>query len=513
MSLRATIGAGVASGLLLWAAAPPVGLAFLAWVALVPAAIVALRAPASRAGRLAVPLAYAVFLELLLVPALPFGLAENQWGDPLAPILVGGSPVVFVAVLVVPLAALVLYALRFPQPLPLVRLSPRSASIAAVLVPPIAWTALDVVRTKFDPGGFWGPLYLSQHDAAPGHLATLAGPWLVTFALVAGNYAVALALVRAPRRPALAAAAIPLALAAPLAGRIAEPSGARMSVAAVQPGYDTAEFGRPVLHYLRKAHRDLERASLDLVADLAPLTREAARRGAEVAVWPEATVWVEPSENVAVRSALARLARETGLVLVVPYFLRSEAHGASVAVLPDGSLSDPQPKQRPMWFLGEEGADRGPPAPATTGVARIGSLLGVDGQDPALSRALAVRGADVLAASTHDWRALAEEQRAFGQLHARALAVPFIRADWRYGSAIFDSNGRKVADAGLEKRRLVLVADVQPGDGGTAYAKVGDVLGWACLAALAALLLAGRRLRSDAEGAKAERSSHAFSER
>ncbi len=198
MSLRATIGAAVASGLFLWAAAPPVGFAPLAWVALVPAATVALRAPTARRGRLAVPLAYAVFLELLLVPALPFGLAKNQWGDPLLPILVADSPVVFVAALVVPLAGLALYVLRFPQPLPLARLSARWASVAALLVPATAWTALDLLRTKFDPGGFWGPLYLSQHDSAAGQLATLAGPWLVTFALVAVNYAVALALVRAP---------------------------------------------------------------------------------------------------------------------------------------------------------------------------------------------------------------------------------------------------------------------------------------------------------------------------
>ena len=89
----AVLAAPFASGLLLWAASPPVGFGWAAWVALLPAAAVALAAPATRWGRAAVPLAVVVFLELLLVPALPFGLADDQWGQPVVPILVGGSPV------------------------------------------------------------------------------------------------------------------------------------------------------------------------------------------------------------------------------------------------------------------------------------------------------------------------------------------------------------------------------------------------------------------------------------
>jgi apolipoprotein N-acyltransferase len=510
----AVLAAPFASGLLLWSAAPPVGFGWAAWFALVPAAAVALAAPGTRWGRAAVPLAVAVFLELLLVPALPFGLADDQWGDPVLPILVGGSPVLAVALVAVPLVALALYAVRFPLPY-----TPRGpwsavAVAGAVGVPAVVWTAFDLLRTKFDPAGFWGPLFLTQHDTVARRLAVLAGPWLVTFALVAVNYAAALAFVGTPRRRLAAVpAAIALAVAAAVLGvGEAAPRGATTAVAAVQPGYDTAEFERPVLRHLRRETRDLERASLDLVEDLAPLTREAGGRGARIVVWPEATIWVDPHENVRVRAALTRLAAETDAVLVVPYFLRDEARGAVVAVLPDGTLTPPQPKQRPMWFLGERGGDPVPPEPVETDVARLGTLLGVDAQDPAGPRRLVAEGADLVASSTHDWGALAEQQRALARFHATAVRAPFVRADWRYGSTILDARGRIEADAGLAKRRTVLVAEVEVGAATTPYGRVGDAFGWACVVALAPLLLAVSLLRSGSERADADRSADAAHE-
>jgi apolipoprotein N-acyltransferase len=235
--------AAVASGVLLWAAAPAVGIGALAWIALVPAAALGLALPRTRIGRAAVPVAYVVYLEILLVPALPFGLARAQWGEPPLPILVGDSPVLVVALLVVPLAGVALYALRFPQPLLCGAVTDVRTGLVAVLVPAVFWTALDVLRTKFDPGGVWGPLYLSQEGAWSASAAALAGPWLLTFALVAVSYALALVLVT--RRPRLGV--LPLALVAALvgagllAGRPDDPGGT-VRVAAIQPGYDTAEF-------------------------------------------------------------------------------------------------------------------------------------------------------------------------------------------------------------------------------------------------------------------------------
>lgn len=491
------------------------GAGWLAWVAVVPAAAAAVAWPAERAGRLAVPVAYAVYLELLLVPALPFGLAEGQWNHAPVPLLIGGSPVIWVALLAVPLFAALLYALRFGQ-------APQTVSglaiqhrcwiarpdtvllLLAVAVPALSWTALDFARTSLDPGGAFGPLFLSQHDGAAARLAALGGPWLLTLAIVAVGYGLALALVRG--RGSVAVAALALVLAAAVAAdRAGLPDGeGGLTVAAIQPGYDTAEEGRPELRFFEPG--SYGRAAVDTIADLAPLTHAAAARGADVVVWPEAAIWVHPARSPLAGPPLRRLARESGAAIVVPYFLQPLRRSAAIVFRPDGATSGSAPKQRPMWFLGERGwGDSGPPAgrPLDTGArVRAGTLLGVDNQAPGLAARLAGRDAGLLASATHDWEQLAAHQRAAAQLHAAAVGVPLVRADWRYGSAIYGAGGEQLADAGEGKRRTVVVAAVDGAASATPYARIGDVVAWVSLAgALLAWLAAavpqreaGRRL-------------------
>jgi len=399
---------------------------------------------------------------------------------------VGDSPVLVVALLVVPLFGALLYAVRFPW-----LRTPGDEARAAwlVLAPAVTWTALDVVRVKLDPGGLFGPLFLSQHDMPTALLASPAGPWLLTFALVAVNCALALAATR-PREGLRWAAACGSALAVvAVAAAVTYPSpGPGIAVAAVQPGYDTAEFeDRPVLRHLDRGSRNYEQATLDLAHDLAPATRGLAREGPDVVVWPEATAWVDPHVVRSARTTLAGLAEETRAALVVPYFLRSQSHGAALVALPEGTLTRPQPKQRPMWFLGEAGGNRVPPEPVLVHGLRLGTLLGVDNQDPGVPRALVAAGAEILASSTHDWEQLARQQQAFSQLHAAALAVPVVRADWRYGSAVYDAGGREAANAGFDKRPDALLARVSTAGGATPYVRIGDVTGWAAVAAACAL--------------------------
>jgi apolipoprotein N-acyltransferase len=185
------IAAGLGSGALLAAAAPGGLSGWIAWVALAPAAAVALAWRGTSAGRLAVPLAYGIYLELLLIPALPFGIASGQWGEA-PPVMIGDSPVVFVALIAVPAFAWLLYAIRFGEPWGTDRVVRRLSPIAAVAIPASAFAALDFVRISLDPGAAWGPLFLSQHGGDSAALATLGGPWLVSFAIAASGYAIAL---------------------------------------------------------------------------------------------------------------------------------------------------------------------------------------------------------------------------------------------------------------------------------------------------------------------------------
>lgn len=498
--LPVALGAALASSLLLWGASPAIGFGELAWVALVPAASAWVASPGSVAGSLAVPLATTVYLELLLVPAFPFGLMDNQWGDPAIPIVVGDSPVLFVSLVAVPVVGGLMYLLGFPHLLGRRRAAARAALV--VLLPAAGWTAFDLLRTKLDPSGLWGPLYLTQEGLGTARLAALAGPWLVTFAIVSVNYAAAALLVRG--RPALATA-IPVAAAtsaAVLAAPLAIPDGDRpLRVAAVQPGYDTAEYELPALASFRPEIRDLEQTSLDLVDDLAGPTRAAAAQGATLVVWPEATAWVDPRQNPAVRAALAALARSAGTAIVVPYFLDDVDQGHTVAVRADGTFSTAQPKLRPMWFLGEKGVPDRAARPLSAGPVTVGVMLGVDNQDTLPARSLVVAGATLITSSTHDWAQLAPHQRAFSRLHAAALGAPLVRSDWRYGSAIVDRDGDLVASAGARKRRTVLVADVRPSGGPTPYTTVGDAFGWAA-AAVALGGIAGGLAQERRDGAR-----------
>jgi apolipoprotein N-acyltransferase len=486
--VKVSIAAAVVTAILLWAASPAGGAGPLAWFALVPVATVVLVAPGTRAARLAVPLAYALYLELLLVPALPFGIASGQWGDATVPVMIGDSPVLAVGLLAIPLFGGLLYLIRFGEPWGAELLGPRLAVAAAVLVPAVAWTALDLARAKLEPGGSWGPLFLSQLDPPSADLAALGGPWLVTLAIVAVNYGLALAVVR--RRPAPALVPIVAVAAAVTVSAAAddEPSGPPVAVAAIQPGYDTAEEEtepRLLRHWYAG---EFNLAARDLMHDLGGLTRSAAREGAEIVVWPEAVTFVDLEHRGGARAALRRVARQSGVTIVAPYFDHVSQTSAAIAASPRGELTSPRPKQRPMWFVGERAGGAGPRTlPAAD--HELGTLLGVDVQDPNLPRALSNAGAEIVASSTHDWPQLATQHRALAALGAKASGVPVVRADWRYGSAIYDRDGELVADAGEGRARTVLVADVAAGSP-TPYTALGDAIGWIALTGAATAWLA-----------------------
>lgn len=503
-ALALCVGGALATGALLFASAPYVGVDVLAWFALVPAAVVAMQLAGTRAGRLAVPLAYAVYLELLLIPALPFGLTRNQWGDdPVVPILIGDSPVLITAIVIVPLAGLVLYLARFPF---FLRTPAGTGAgwLVLVAVPSFAFAALDFLRASFEPSGMWGPLFISQEDTVALRLTELGGPWLLSLAIALSNFSIAYALVR--RRaalPALAGAAA-CALAATIGLAVSGPieRSRSVTVGVVQPGYDTAQFELPVLQNFRQPGRDDELGTLDLIADLTPLTEEAAAAGASLVVWPEATGWTDPFSSEPTQRALRELVERTGTTLVVPYFLRARSHGATVIVARDGSISRAQPKQRTMWFLGERSDNRVPPEPVVVDGLAIGTMLGVDSQNAAVARLLVRAGADLITSSTHDWEQLAPQHAAFSRTAAVALDVPIARADWRNVSAIYTARGEVAASTGRETRRAIAVAKIEVGAGNTAYSSIGGLVGWLAVGiaggALVARVTHGVRARRDA---------------
>jgi apolipoprotein N-acyltransferase len=343
----------------------------------------------------------------------------------------------------------------------------------------------------------WGPLFLTQAETPAGGLAAIAGPWAITFAIVAVNYSLALAFVR--RRAVVALPAIGTVGAAVVLAALAwspDGGGQRLRVAAIQPGYDTADEELTVLRRFEPETWDL--AALDLVADMAPIARAAGEQGARVIAFPEASIYVDPRSEPAVLSRLRRLARTTAATLVVPYFLPDPDRGAAIAITPTGAVSEPRPKQRPMWFLGESSVEA-EPLPVEAGALRIGTLLGIDVIETRIAAELADRGADLLISSTHDFPGSTPSHRAYARLAARAAGVALVRADWRYGSAAYTAGGEDAADAGEETRRTAVVADLPRATVATPYRVLGDIPAWTVLAVAAAawiLTAASRRGRN-----------------
>jgi apolipoprotein N-acyltransferase len=139
-----------------------------------------------------------------------------------------------------------------------------------------------------------------------------------------------------------------------------------------------------------------------------------------------------------------------------------------------------------MWVLGEAGGGEPDPEPLAIPRWPVGTLLGLDAQDPGIAAALADAGAELVASSTHDWPALAEQQRALARLTARSVGASVARADWRYGSGVYDRDGETLASAGTELRRALVLAELAPADP-TPYARVGDAIAWVVLAIALAL--------------------------
>lgn len=514
MALRSTTArfyAGLAlaalSGLLLFLALPPHPTGFLAWFALVPCICAQfLLAPHDRAARLYGAVAYTLGLGLPLLAAFaPLGRLDTV---PVAALIAG-------AVLV---AGHLVYLLGLPTGRPSWHRRTRFRFL--VVGPAAAWVGLEFLRLLVQLGHVWGWLATSQADNLPFlQLAALGGPWLISLAVTAVNYALALGLVALlsptdrphARRPALAAL-VALALLLPAAflwGTIrSRPQPGTVRVAALQRG---AELG-DVREFLQLwGTRNWEGLSRALLPDMAARTREAAALGAQIVVWPEAALWLDPldpANSAYSRAALATLAHETGTTLVVPYFVLTDQgavywflgrapgmRNETLVVTPNGRFLGPSAKDHPIPFIGEVSSTRGRYPIHDLPLVHLATLTGYDTAFTDSARRLARGGAQLLALSTHDWVGQSGTYGVHTRLRAVENGVAIVKCDWEVGSLVADPYGRLLAAAPTDRTvERIVWADVPLGPAGrTPYAHVGDVLGWVCLGALVLFLAAQPR--------------------
>jgi apolipoprotein N-acyltransferase len=484
-----------------------------------------LLAPGDRAARLYGAVAYtlgigltvlAAFAQLVFPGILPFGLPIAG-----ALVLLGG----------------LVYLLALPTGLPSFHRRTRFRFL--VVGPAAAWVGFEFLRMLVQLGHVWGWFSISQaENLAIFQLAAIGGPWLISLVIVAVNYALALGLVallsppdrQDARRPALVALIV-LALLLPTAYLWGEarsrPQPGTVRVAALQPGAELADVYEYVVLW---STRDWEGLSRAIIPDMAARTREAAAQGAQLIVWPEATLWLDPldpANDPYTRQQLAALAQETNATLVVPYFIltdqgnlywflgfapgmrnetlvvttgehlsaaATEQEIATVAPLKETYFLGPYAKNHPIPFIGEVSSTRGQYPVYDLTFARLATITGYDTTFTDSAWRLTRGGAQLLTLATHDWVGQSSTYNVHTRLRAVENGVSIVKCDWEVGSLVTDPYGRLLAAAPTDRTADRIVwADVPLGPAGqTLYAHIGDLLGWLCLGGMVIFLGAQR---------------------
>ncbi|HET7265421.1 MAG TPA: apolipoprotein N-acyltransferase [bacterium] len=354
----------------------------------------------------------------------------------------------------------------------------------AVLWIPITWTAVEFLRGRGSLGIPWALLGESQHAAlAVSQVASLTGVYGLTLLVVLVNAAVTLLLARASgiAPAALTAAAVAAALGYGSAA-LATPVRADTNVALVQPAYEARMRWDPA-----QAARDLR--TLDA------MTHDAARspdrgRGAVLVLWPETASPVDLTDP-STRALVGGWARRDHTTLIATS-LEGGLTNSAFAVAPDGVVVGRYDKHRLVPFAeAGERPGRGPallPAPAGT----LGVAICFESTFPEHARDAVRDGAAMLAVLTNDaWfdgRAAPLQHAAIAPFRAIEEGRFLLRAANAGPSEIIDPYGRVVAALPLGARG-VLAGRVAPRSALTLYARYGDVLPWAAVAASAAAVV------------------------
>ncbi len=480
------IGASAASSaVLLTLAFPPFDLWYLAWIALAPMFVpMALPTLRPRAARAAASLTYVLFMGALLWQAFPPGLTSRAWrGSDFPPILFLDSPALFVSVILLPALFVVFYFARIPAGAPQAL---GQARPYLWLLPPAVWTLTEYVRYRLQLGHIWGNLFTTQHTF-PSALAVtrLGGPWLLTFCIVLVNVLIAVGLARVlARRPLQAAGVGALALPVLACGLLLVTAARTEAAARLQAGPATIEValvqtGLDMSDYFDTALSQGVRDYYGLAwSDVETLTREQAQ-GADLIVWPEATVWRDVQADEAARERLAAFAREMDAYLFAPYFVDTDPRGfrnEAVLISPQGDFLGMYAKNYPIIYVGEQSVTGGEHPVFDTPLGTFATMMAYDSDFPDVARTLTANGAQLIAVTSHDWVEMSPFQVAASVQRAAENNVTVVKADWRYGSAVITPGGEVIAStSALAPARTVLRAAVPvPESAGTPYTRTGD---------------------------------------
>jgi apolipoprotein N-acyltransferase len=423
-------------------------------------------------------------------------------------------------------ALLVAYLSLFPAAFAVAidRLSRAFGVTFALTAAPAVWVSTELGRQYVWDGFPWALLGYSQINVLPiAQIASVTGVYGLSAMLALTSAALALVVVDSTRRRWGVAA-----LAACLVAGCAWWGGTRLSRGSLTAAGDPIRVAVIQGNILQDdkwnpALRDV------IIGRYLSMTRQAIDRGATFVIWPESSLPVYFEEDPARNAVLRRLARESGVTLLIgsdqverirPDALAEDPanrfYNAAFLVKPDGTVGavyrkmhlvpfgEYVPLQRLLFFVGPiveavsnftPGLD---PVLLPLGDHKISAAICYEVIYGNLIRRFVTDGSELLTTITNDawygrssaayqhWDQAAMRSIENGRYLARAANTGV--------SGFVDPYGRALQKSSLFEQ-TVLVEDVRLLRDRTIYARLGDLVAWLSLAFTAAALLASWRLR------------------
>jgi len=366
-----------------------------------------------------------------------------------------------------------------------------------VLAYPVIWVAVDTLLAHFTPDGNWGSLGYTQADVLPvAQLASVFGVGGVLFVLMLVNSALALALHRGLRIPgALPVYSVVVAIV------VATACFGWWRLQALETGKST-KFGIVSIDdFLLGPDSDRSREVwLQYDAQVTAL----AAGGASIILLPE-KIEVLPSADAEARKAhLAKLAAANHVWLVAGLGVDTgkERRNEAWWFAPDGSLATNYLKHflAPPEREFVSGSEY--PVNAIDGV-NYGVAICKDMHFASLGRGFGARDAAVMLVPAWDFHDDARMAANMTNLRGVENGYAVVRSSRDGLLSVSDPYGRMLAVADSSAYPgTSLFAEVNVGPRvSTIYTRIGDVLGWLCVAgALAMIVGAGVRRRRVAGG-------------
>jgi apolipoprotein N-acyltransferase len=358
-----------------------------------------------------------------------------------------------------------------------------------VLALPAIGVAVDTLLAHFTPDGNWGSLAYTQADVLPiAQLGSVFGVGGILFVLLLVNSAVALLIQRGARAPG----ALPISAGTAL-----------VVVATVAFGYwrlQAPSQGKPIAFGIASIDDFLGDASgprSDVVwSQYQAQVTALAARGAQMVLLPEKINMLTPAQADALKGRLAAMARANRVWLVAGLGVDtgSERRNEAWWFAPDGRLATNYLKHFMAPPEREFVSGNQFPVNHIDGVT-YGVAICKDMHFASLGRGFGDAGAAVMLVPAWDFHRDAWMAANMTKLRGVENGYVVVRASREGLLSVSDAYGRmRAVTASAPMPGASLFARVEAGARvPTIYTRIGDVLGWLCVAGM--LVLAGCQVR------------------